>query len=126
MPAKKIKILGMIPARYASTRFPGKMLAPIAGKSLIQRTYENAKQSPLFHELFVATDDVRIYDHVINFGGKAVMTSESCPTGSDRLVDALKKHPNLNQSDIVINVQGDEPCVHLDVIEKIAKLLIAD
>jgi 3-deoxy-manno-octulosonate cytidylyltransferase (CMP-KDO synthetase) len=126
MPANKHKILGMIPARFASTRFPGKMLAPIAGKTLIQRTYENAKQSSLFHDLVVATDDSRIHEHVIHFGGKAVMTAETCPTGSDRLVDALKRYPVLNQSDIVINIQGDEPCVHLDVIEKIAKALISD
>lgn len=126
MPANKTKILGMIPARYASARFPGKMLAPIAGKTLIQRTYENARLCSFLHDIVVATDDSRIYDHVKSFGGNVLMTSEACPTGTDRLVDALRRHPELQHVNIIVNIQGDEPCVHPHVIQKVADLLVQD
>lgn len=119
-------IIGMIPARYASTRFPGKILAPIAGKTLIQRTYENAKQCTLLQQLIVATDDTRIFHHVKDFGGEVVMTSPECPTGTDRLVEALKKHPDIGDLAIIVNIQGDEPCLDPNVIQKVAQALTAD
>lgn len=120
------KILGVIPARYASFRFPGKILAPITGKSLIQHTYENASRCSLLNRIVIATDDVRIYDHVAGFGAEVVMTSISCPTGTDRIIEAIQKNPDLNDADIVVNIQGDEPCIDPEVIRKVAELLIND
>ncbi len=78
------KVIGIIPARFASTRLPGKPLIPILGKTLLQRTFENARRAAIIDELIVATDDVRIFEHVKQFGGTAVMTSKDCPTGTDR------------------------------------------
>jgi 3-deoxy-manno-octulosonate cytidylyltransferase (CMP-KDO synthetase) len=116
------QFVGLIPARYASTRLPGKMLVQIFGKSLIQRTYENAAHCPLLNRLIVLTDDLRIRDEVHRFGGEVVMTSPHCATGSDRLAEALP-HLGLREEDIVINVQGDEPCVPPEVIEAVGRLL---
>lgn len=123
---KSPHVVGIIPARYGSTRFPGKPLAPILGKSMIQRTYESSKQCPLLDEVVVATDDPRIYDHVLGFGGKVVMTSSSCPTGSDRLIEAVENHASLKNATIVVNIQGDQPCIEPQVIEKVVELLIKD
>lgn len=122
----KANILGIIPARYGSTRFPGKPLAKILNKTLIQRTYENALRCPLLEDLVVATDDQRVFDHVVEFGGKVVMTSKDCFTGSDRLVEVLKKYPNYQKANIIVNIQGDEPCLSLVMIEKAVKALIDD
>ncbi|NGX42451.1 MAG: 3-deoxy-manno-octulosonate cytidylyltransferase [Chlamydiae bacterium] len=119
----KTRILGMIPARFGSRRFPGKPLAMIAGKSLIQRTYENAKKCNLLSDLIVATDDKRIYDHVLGFDGQAVMTSQDCPTGTERLAEAVKNNNELSDTDIVVNIQGDEPFLGLDVIESVVNIL---
>lgn len=120
------KVVGLIPARYGSSRFPGKPLADILGKSLIQRTYENTKKCPILDDVFVATDDDRIFDHVISFGGKAIMTSSYCPTGSDRLIEAVEKAPSLKEASIIVNIQGDEPCLESIVIEKVVHLLLED
>lgn len=117
------KVVGIIPARYASTRFPGKPLVPILGKSLIQRTYENALRCSALEELIVATDDQRIFDHVQAFGGKAVMTSEDCPTGTDRLAEVLRHETSLKDVEVVMNVQGDEPCIDPKVIASVVKAL---
>lgn len=119
-------ILGMIPARWASTRFPGKPLALILGKTLLQRTYESAKKIVELTDLVVATDDARIFEHVLSFGGKAVMTSMDCATGSDRLAEALKKWPDFNAIDYVLNIQGDEPCVSSNIARPLIDLLEAD
>jgi 3-deoxy-manno-octulosonate cytidylyltransferase (CMP-KDO synthetase) len=86
-----MKILGIIPARYASSRFPGKPLIQIKGKSMIQRVYEQSKRSELLTDLVVATDDERIYEEVIGFGGKAVMTSTDHQSGTDRCRKHFKK-----------------------------------
>ncbi len=118
------RIIGMIPARYGSTRFPGKPLALIKGKTLIQRTYENGSKCPLLDALYVATDDPRIFDHVISFGGKAVMTSPNCPTGTERLAEAIRA--NFSSVDIIINIQGDEPLLEPKVIENVVKILEED
>ncbi len=118
------KIIGMIPARFGSSRFPGKPLAKISGKSLIQRTYENAKRCPLLQEIYVATDDERIFSHVEDFGGKAVMTSPDCPTGTERLAEAI--HLNFSEVDIVINIQGDEPLLEPEVIQDVGEILLND
>ncbi len=105
------KVLGVIPARYASQRFPGKPLALLAGKTLLQRTYENALRSGCFERLVVATDDMRIYDHVAGFGGEVFMTSHTCGSGTERIAELLKRSTDFDCYDIVVNVQGDEPCV---------------
>ena len=114
--------VGLIPARYGSTRFPGKPLAPIAGKSLIQRTYENASKSSL-ERVIVATDDQRIYDHVIEFGGEVIMTSPECPTGTDRLAEAVRSDPELRAADVIVNIQGDWPCIPPTTIDAVAGVL---
>ncbi len=119
------KVIGIIPARYGSTRLPGKPLLKIAGKSLIQRTYENAKKCKSLDQVIVATDDVRIADHVLSFDGEVVMTSTACATGTDRIVEALTQG-NLSEAEIVINIQGDEPNIEVDVIDKVIAILKAD
>src|SRR5580704_2093080 len=102
-----IQIIGVIPARYASTRFPAKPLADIAGKSMIQRVYEQAVKSSALSEVIVATDHPKIYDHVVSFGGKACMTSENHASGTDRCCEVLTMQKQ--KYDYLINVQGDEP-----------------
>ena len=111
-----MKTLGIIPARYASTRFPGKPLVDIAGKSMIQRVYEQAKKCGQLSEVIVATDDDRIFEHVRGFGGKAVMTSSSHQSGTDRCAEVAEKHPEY---DAIINIQGDEPYIDPEQISKL-------
>jgi 3-deoxy-manno-octulosonate cytidylyltransferase (CMP-KDO synthetase) len=120
------KVLGIIPARYGSTRFPGKPLALIAGKTLLQRTYENALQACKLDSLYVATDDQRIFDHVHSFNGKAVMTSSACLTGTDRLAEVLIQYPEWQQASVLVNIQGDEPCIDPRAIDLVADLLLQD
>lgn len=103
------KSLAIIPARYGSTRFPGKPLADIAGKSLIERVYRQTEKSKA-DLVVVATDDERIFNHVRNFGGEVVMTLESHPTGTDRCIEAFSHYTHLG-FDLVLNIQGDEPFV---------------
>lgn len=119
-------IVAIIPARYGSTRFPGKILAPIHGKSLIQHTYENATRCSLLDDILIATDDLRIYDHVNSFGGKAVMTPIECANGSDRLACVIDQFPSLQNASVIVNIQGDEPCVEPSVTENIVKILQGD
>ncbi|UAY51347.1 3-deoxy-manno-octulosonate cytidylyltransferase [Ferruginibacter albus] len=114
-------IVGIIPARYASTRFPGKPLADIKGKSMIRRVYEQASQSSLLKKIIVATDDERIYDHVKGFGGEVVMTAIHHPSGTDRCWDALQQ---LNENyQYIINIQGDEPIINPKQIDELATVL---
>lgn len=112
-----MNILGIIPARYASTRFPGKPLVDISGKTMIQRVYEQAKKCSNFADVVVATDDDRIFDHVLGFDGKAVMTSAEHQSGTDRCAEVASKHPEY---DIIINIQGDEPYIDPEQITKLA------
>lgn len=114
-------ILGIIPARYASTRFPGKPLADIGGKSMIQRVYEQVKKSKLIAEVIVATDNQQIMDHVTQFGGRVRMTKESHASGTDRCYEALTLQKA--QFDYVINIQGDEPFIQPEQIDLLAGLL---
>jgi 3-deoxy-manno-octulosonate cytidylyltransferase (CMP-KDO synthetase) len=111
-----MKVLGIIPARYASTRFPGKPLVDIGGKSMIQRVYEQAKKCTALSEVFVATDDQRIFDHVQQFGGKAVMTADTHQSGTDRCAEVARKHPEYHT---IINIQGDEPFIDPEQIAKV-------
>lgn len=112
-----MKILGVIPSRYASTRFPGKPLIDINGKSMIQRVYEQAKKAAALSEVVVATDDDRIFNHVKSFGGKVIMTSPSHESGTERCAEVLGK---LDASfDVVINIQGDEPFINPEQINQL-------
>jgi 3-deoxy-manno-octulosonate cytidylyltransferase (CMP-KDO synthetase) len=126
MSKRKENAIGIIPARYQSSRFPGKPLALISGKSLIQRVYENAKKCIALDELVVATDDERILKHVKEFGGHAVLTSSKCRSGTDRLAEACAQHEICQGYPIVINVQGDEPCFPTQAIVKVVELLHCD
>jgi len=116
MPNKTMKILGLIPARYASTRFPGKPLVDITGKSMIQRVYEQAKKCVKLDEVLVATDDERIFKHVLAFGGKAVMTSSEHQSGTDRCAEVALQFPDF---EVIINIQGDEPFIDPEQIGKL-------
>jgi 3-deoxy-manno-octulosonate cytidylyltransferase (CMP-KDO synthetase) len=111
----------IIPARYASTRFPGKPLALIGGKSMIQRTYEQAKKSGLDY-VAVATDDDRIFAHVKGFGGEVLMTSESCINGTERIAEALAQLSF--KPEVVVNIQGDEPFIQPSQIQSIVNALL--
>lgn len=111
-----MNILGIIPARFASTRFPGKPLVDIGGKTMIRRVYEQAKKCAGLSELIVATDDERIFDHVAEFGGMAAMTSADHQSGTDRCAEVALKYP---QYDVIINIQGDEPFIDPEQISKL-------
>jgi len=116
-----MKILGIIPARYASTRFPAKPLADIGGKSMIERVYLQTTQSSKISKAVVATDDQRIFDHVRSFGGNVCMTSADHVSGTDRCFEALSKQ--AEKYDYVINIQGDEPFISPKQIDLLAALL---
>lgn len=115
-------VIGVIPARYGSTRLKAKALALIHGKPMIQHVYERCLKSKLLSEVLVATDDKRIYEAVINFGGNVVMTSKSHKSGTDRIGEAIK---NI-KCDIVVNIQGDEPMIEPRNIDKAIEPLIND
>ena len=112
-----MKFIGVIPARYASTRFPGKPLAILGGKTVIQRVYEQV--SSVLKEAYVATDDDKIFNTVKQFGGKVVMTSPNHKSGTDRIEEAVQKIGG--HFDVVINVQGDEPFIHRSQLEEIIR-----
>ncbi|MGH7494054.1 MAG: 3-deoxy-manno-octulosonate cytidylyltransferase [bacterium] len=119
-----MNILGVIPARYASTRFPGKPLAPVAGKPMIQCVYERARRSAMLTDLCVATDDQRIMAAVSSFGGKAMKTRSDHQSGSDRIAEVAQQvRP---QPDIVVNIQGDEPLIEPAAIDVAINVLLAD
>jgi len=112
-----MKIIGVIPARFESSRFPGKPLIDLKGKSMIQRVYEGAKRSDLLSDVIVATDDKRVYDEVKSFGGNVQMTSEKHTTGTDRCGEIVE---NVD-CDIVINIQGDEPLVDSRQLDQVCE-----
>ncbi|WP_028979558.1 3-deoxy-manno-octulosonate cytidylyltransferase [Sporocytophaga myxococcoides] len=116
-----MNIIGIIPARYASTRFPAKPLVEIGGKSMIRRVYEQAGKARLLSQVVVATDNNEIFDHVKSFGGNVVMTREEHPSGTDRCFEALEK--TSGKFDFVINIQGDEPFIHPEQIDLLASAL---
>jgi 3-deoxy-manno-octulosonate cytidylyltransferase (CMP-KDO synthetase) len=117
--------LALIPARYGSTRFPGKALADLLGKPLIQWVYEQARLVQGLHDIFVATDDERIKKCVEDFGGQAIMTRSDHPSGSDRLAEAAEIL-ELDRHDIVINIQGDQPVFPPLVVGHMAALVDRD
>ena len=102
-----MKVTALIPARFDSTRFPGKMLANLAGKSVIRRTYENAVNFNIFDDVYVVTDNAQIFNEIISNGGKALMSSPNHQTGTDRIAEVAV---NID-SDIIFNIQGDEPFI---------------
>lgn len=113
-----MKFLALIPARYASTRFPAKPLAKLGGKYIVQRVYERV--SRVFSDVFVATDDSRIFEAVESFGGKVVMTSSHHKSGTDRCFEALQKLSAVDtRYDVVVNIQGDEPFIAVSQLEAI-------
>ncbi|MBK8920798.1 MAG: 3-deoxy-manno-octulosonate cytidylyltransferase [Saprospirales bacterium] len=114
-------VLGIIPARFASSRFPGKPLIMIGGMSMVQRVYEQACQAKTLHHVVVATDDARIYDHVLSFGGAVLLTRPEHPSGTDRCAEAALHFP---AAELVLNIQGDEPFVQPGQIDLLANTLM--
>lgn len=119
-----MRILGIIPARFASTRLPGKPMADIGGKSMVQRVLEQAKQARRLTEVVVATDDDRILEHIAQVGGKAVLTSTEHPSGTDRCFEALTLM-GADRFDAVVNIQGDEPFLVPAQIDELCDALAA-
>ncbi|WP_236695631.1 3-deoxy-manno-octulosonate cytidylyltransferase [Lentimicrobium saccharophilum] len=118
-----LTVAGIIPARYASTRFPGKPLVMIQGMSMIERVYRQASGCALLSTVIVATDDARIADHVTGFGGRVIMTSPHHPSGTDRIAETLRKlDENGEHYDIAVNIQGDEPTIRPEQIESVVNL----
>ena len=117
-----MRVAAIIPARYGSTRLPGKPLVDIGGKPMVWRVYEQASGASLVDETWVATDDKRVYDVVVGLGGKALMTSPDHPSGTDRLAEAA----GSVQADIYVNVQGDEPLIPPGLIDEAIRPLIDD
>jgi 3-deoxy-manno-octulosonate cytidylyltransferase (CMP-KDO synthetase) len=116
-----MKILGIIPARYGSTRFPAKALTMIGTKTMVQRVYEQASKSTALTKVLVATDHKEIFQHVVDFGGHVALTSTSHQSGTDRCQEAYSKDPG--DYDYVINIQGDEPFIAPEQIDLLASLL---
>lgn len=112
-----MKFIAVIPARYSSSRFPGKPLAVLAGKPVIQRVYEQVTK--VLSEAWVATDDERIYNTVLDFGGKAVMTRQDHKSGTDRIEEAVEKIKT--DADVIVNIQGDEPFIQPSQIDTVCK-----
>lgn len=113
-----MNVLCVIPARYSSTRLPGKPLAQIAGKPMIQHVYERAVMAKRPEQVIVATDHPLVYESVMQFGGQAMMTSPDHPTGTDRLAEVAERFSHV---DLIINVQGDEPLVPPEIIDQLAE-----
>ena len=117
-----MRVAAVIPARYASTRLPGKPLSDIGGRPMVWRVYERAVKARLVNEVWVATDDERVYDAVSSLGGNVVMTSPEHPSGTDRLAEAAGKI----QADIYVNVQGDEPLIPPELIDETVRPVLED
>lgn len=117
-----MKCVAIIPARFASTRFPGKMMAKLAGKPVIEWTYQNALKTQLFDQVLVATDSKLIYNHIEKIGGNAIMTSKDHQTGSDRIAEAAS-HIDV---DFIVNIQGDEPFIKKQPLEKLINCFNSD
>lgn len=120
--SKKQNVIGVIPARYGSSRFRGKVLAEIAGKPMIQWVYEQANQSLMLDQLIVAVDDPRVLKCVEGFGGKAVMTNADHQSGTDRISEVVEKI----QTDIIVNIQGDQPLLDPKMIDEAVQPMLED
>ncbi|MBI5207421.1 MAG: 3-deoxy-manno-octulosonate cytidylyltransferase [Candidatus Firestonebacteria bacterium] len=117
-----MKIIGVIPARYNSSRLPGKPMADINGKPMIQHVFERVKKSSLIKDVYIATDDVRIFKCALRFGGKVILTSKSHQSGTDRVAEAAEKI----KADIIVNIQGDEPLIMPEMIDQAVKPFLED
>ena len=117
-----MKIVAVIPARYASTRFPAKLMQDLGGKTVIRRTYEAAVTTNLFDDVFVVTDSEILFNEILSHGGKAIMSIKNHESGSDRIAEAVA---NLDV-DIVVNVQGDEPFIDFDSLKKLLEIFKND
>ena len=117
-----MKIIAMIPARYEASRFPGKLLKDLAGKSVIMRTYDATVATGLFDEVYVVTDSELIFSEIIKYNGKVIMSQKVHETGSDRIAEAVE----FIDTDIVINVQGDEPFVNGQILKKLIDAFQSD
>jgi len=113
---KKPKVVALIPARYAATRFPGKLMSLLGGKTVIRRVYESALAVNLFNDVVVVTDSEIIYNEITSFGGKAMMSIKEHACGSDRIAEAAELFPDV---DLIVNVQGDEPFLERESLEKL-------
>lgn len=114
--------LGIIPARFDSTRFPGKPLVDIGGKTMIRRVYEQACKAKNLQKVVVATDDARIFDHVLAFGGEVVMTRNDHPSGTDRCAEVALQYPDAT---LILNIQGDEPFIQPEQIDLLTQTLLS-
>jgi len=119
---KKQQVIGVIPARYGSSRFRGKVLVEIAGKPMIQWVYERSSQSQVLDQLFVAVDDQRVLECVEGFGGNAVMTNENHQSGTDRIAEVVEQIP----ADIIVNIQGDQPLLDPKMIDEAVQPMLED
>ncbi len=118
-----MKVTAIIPSRYESKRFPGKPLVDIAGKTMIQRVYEQAEKSDLVDAVYVATDSDEIYTSVQGFGGNVVMTSNTCSSGTDRVAEAARILA-LAEHDVIVNVQGDQPVLQPECLNDLIQLFL--
>lgn len=119
---KPLRVIGVIPARYASQRLPAKPLLDLLGKTMVQRVYEQTKKAKLLHQVIVATDDERIAGVVRNFGGEVVITPPEIKSGSDRVAVVAAR----NSGDVFLNIQGDEPLIAPEMIDQAAQILLDD
>ncbi|UCD55087.1 MAG: 3-deoxy-manno-octulosonate cytidylyltransferase [Candidatus Omnitrophota bacterium] len=117
-----MRAIGVIPARWKSSRFEGKVLANIMGKPMLQHVWERAKESKILEDLIIATDSERVMKTVEDFGGKAVYTSKDQPSGTDRITEVI----NPIDVEVVVNIQGDEPLIHRTMIDSLANALLED
>lgn len=117
-----MRVTAVIPARYASTRFPGKLMKPLSGKTVIRTTYENVRDAGLFDDTFVVTDSKIIFDEIAQHGGKALMSAKEHETGSDRIAEAVE---NID-CDVVINIQGDEPFINQKALKQLITIFEKD
>lgn len=117
-----MKIVGIIPARMAASRFPGKPLAPLAGRPMIEHVYRRAERCPHLAEVHLATCDREIYDAVQRFGGKAIMTADTHVRCTDRVAEAAQ----AISADVIVNIQGDEPLIHPQAITQLCEAILAD
>lgn len=116
----------VIPARFQSVRFPGKLLKKADGKTVLQRTFESALSCPDLDALYVATDDERIAEHIRELNGEVIWTSPDCRNGTERIIEALKNNASLRQADLIVNLQGDHPLTSPKTISKIIESLKED
>ena len=117
-----MNVIGVIPARFSSARFAGKVLADLGGKPVVQHVWENARKSKMLDDLIIASDDERVLKAARDFGAKVVYTSPDQPSGSDRLIEVI----NPIDVKVVINIQGDEPMVKSEMIDDLARAILDD